>query len=236
MIFLGGEMKKYLSVAALLSAALCTNIIASPIAINNPSFELPALACTAGPACFTLSFTGWTIGSGNSSATFKPSVGAGQEFISLAPDGVPQAQVAAVSNGTSGDIFQDLTAVLAANTSYTLTFFVGQRSDLAFNPGYTVSVKANGVTLASDTGATPASGTFVQRTISFSTGASPAQLGQTLRIDVSAPATGAAPTQADFDVFALDATATAVPEPGMFGLMAAGLSLVALGRRGVKRT
>jgi hypothetical protein len=208
---------------------LCISASASSITINNPSFEIPALTCSAGPSCFQLSFTNWT-GSG-AAATFRPSVGAGQEFISL-PDGL---QVAAVSNGSSGDVFQDLTAMLAANTTYTLTFSVGQRSDVSFNAGYLVSVLANGVTLGSDTGATPASGAFTARSIIFTTGAAPAQLGQVLRIDISAPATPLAVTQADFDAFALTATPAGVPEPGVFGLTAMGLfGLLALARRARK--
>jgi hypothetical protein len=157
---------------------------ASPVTVNNASFEAPALTCAAGPACYILnSFTSWTVASGQT-GTFRPSVGVGQEFTAL-PGGL---QVAAIGNGIAGgEIYHDLAATLAANTTYVLTFWVGRRSDFPFDPGYTVSLMANGSPLASAAGSSPAAGSFVQQTLSFTTGASPAQLGQTLRIDISAP-------------------------------------------------
>lgn len=180
----------------------------------------------AGSGCFAEdTFDGWTVAA-SGTATFRPSVGAGQEFTSL-PDG---SQVAAISTGggSGGEIFQDLSAVAAADTTYTLTFFVGQRSDVAFDSSYDVSLMANGTTLASDTGASPAAGTFVERTIVFSTGASPAELGKALRIDVFAPAGPLG--QADFDLFSLDAsTASPVPEPSSLVLLATGMGFGALG-------
>jgi hypothetical protein len=209
------------TVAVLLSSS---PVRASLITINNPSFETPALSCTAGPGCFSEDvFNSW-IPSG-AVATFRPSVGPGQEFTAI-PDGL---QVAAIANGSAGEIYQDLSATLSANTTYTLTFWAGQRSDFPFDPGYTVSLMANGsTTLASDTGASPIAGSFVQRTLSFATGASPAQLGQTLRIDIFAPAGSG---QADFDLFALNTNSNALPEPSSFGLLIIGLGLMAGARR-----
>jgi hypothetical protein len=76
-------------------------------------------------------------------------------------------------------------------------------------------------------GASPAPGTFVEQTLTYTTGASPAQLGKTLRIDVIAPTT-ASGEQADFDLFALDATpvGSAVPEPSTSLLLILGLGLM----------
>src|ERR1700693_1580531 len=104
---------KSVSLSIVTGGLLCMTAAASSISINNPSFETPALNCTAGPSCFSEDvFDSW-IPSG-AVATFRPSVGSGQEFTSL-PDGL---QVAAIANGSAGEIYQDLSATLASNTTY----------------------------------------------------------------------------------------------------------------------
>lgn len=219
---LGKVMIKIRLVGFLSAAVFCMTMNAATVTINNPSFEAPALTCAGGPSCQALPVPSWT--SAGAADIFKPSVGAGQEFTSL-PDG---AQVGAVANTAgSGELFQDLSATLAANTTYTLTFWVGHRSDDTFDTGYLVSLIANGVTLASKTGASPAAGSFVQQTLTFTTGASPAQLGKTLRIDLQAPSGNG---QADFDQLSLTAVST-VPEPSTFALWSIGFGLVVVGSR-----
>ena len=173
--------------------------------------------------------TDWAQGAGFA-ATFKPSVGAGQEFNSL-PDG---SQVAAISGntGTGGEIYQPLSATLAANTTYTLTFWVGQRADVPFDNSYRVSLQAGGIDLASNSGASPAAGDFVQQTIVLVTGSSPAQLGDALTIDVFAPANSLG--QADFDLFALNASpngTAAIPEPSFAPLMGTIVAVALLSAR-----
>ncbi len=108
-----------------------------------------------------------------------------------------------------------MAATVAANTTYTLDFYLGQRLDFAFS-AYTVSLIANGVTLASDSAGSPAAGTFVSRSITYNSGAAPLQLGQTLSIAVTAGASGG---QANFDDFTLDGSPTSsTPEPATAGL------------------
>jgi hypothetical protein len=195
--------------------------VASPITINNPSFETP-VQCAG---CFTYdSSTGWV--SVGSVSTWRPDVGPGGQYTSI-PDG---SQVAAIGEPGAGEISQDLTATLLANTTYTLTFWVGQRSDTPIS-AYDVAFLAGSSTLGSNSDADPSPGTFIEQTIVYNSGSSPAELGQTLEITVSGTGEG----QADFDLFSLDASPTVItsstPEPSHFWLVLAGLGLVAWFRR-----
>jgi hypothetical protein len=89
------------------------------------------------------------------------------------------------------------------------------------------------------TGCTP--GTFTQFTISFTTGANPAGLGQPLEIVLETLGTGSVyePTELDFtgitlsDTANLSGTGTGVsaPEPATFATMAGGLLLCLFGLR-----
>jgi hypothetical protein len=218
-----------LALMAILGGA---NASAATITINDPSFETPAVGCS-GSGCFSSlgNFGGFWTGSGVT-ATFSPTAGSpGSEFDTPLPDGV-QVAVAGAS-GLGGEFFQDLSATLEANTTYDLTFYIGQRND-ALLATYTVSLMADDtseVTLASDSNGAPAAGTFIQRTISFDSGPSPAELGKTLRIDVTVP-TQTGNNQADFDLFALTANPTVtsgVPEPGSVALGGSGLLLMLAG-------
>lgn len=142
-------MKRFCVAAVCLLAFSLSSRAASIITINNPSFETSTLDCAAGPSCFYGVITGWNGIGSLTQATFRPSVGPGLEFNAL-PDG---SEVAAVSNGSGsgGEMYQDLSATLAADTTYTLTFWVGQRRDVSFDSSYVVSLLANGVVLASGT-------------------------------------------------------------------------------------
>jgi hypothetical protein len=210
------------------------NAFATNITINDPSFEAPALACGVG--CFGSNgdFAGkWTLLSGIG-VVFMPSAGApGDQFISAIPDG---NQVAALgASNVGGELVQDLAATVQANTTYTLTFFVGNRSDVNFI-SETVSLETNlGAVLQSDTLCIdclgyPGTGLFTQRTIVFNSGAAPAQLGKTIRIDVAVPNSVSGNHQADFDNFSLTAVPTVTagaPEPGSLMLGCSGLLFLA---------
>ena len=152
----------------------------APISINNASFETPALTCTPGAICFQLNFGG-TRTMPAPASVFRPSVGPGLEYDAL-PDGL---QVAALGPAT-GQLYQDLTATLTANSTYTLIYYVGQRSDFAIGT-YSVSLMANGVVLASDSGGAPRPGSFVQRSITYDSGVASSELGQILRVDIEQP-------------------------------------------------
>jgi hypothetical protein len=173
------------------------------LSIVNPSFEDDV---QAGPGGFTVDVAnGWTITpAAGRTATFWP-------VIPTQVNSVPQGnQVLALGNGTGPvDVSQTLGATLAANTTYTLTYFVGQRKDFAFG-SYTVTLFAAAAGLAFDNGTlAPTAGNFLQGTLVFNSGPAPAQFGQNLRIDFST--TGVA-GQVLLDNIQLDASPT-VPEP-----------------------
>ena len=153
------------------------------ISISNPSFETPVLPCTPGPDCsaFFTDISGSWLG-GGFAKEFRPTFGTPADiFYTPLPDGLQVASVggghAVVFSGGFGEMFQDLSATVAANTTYTLTFYVGRRTEVAlFSPDYSVALQAvtgpnlpisAGVDLAVDSGASPAIGEFVQRTIVY---------------------------------------------------------------------
>jgi hypothetical protein len=199
------------------------NVRAGSITVLNPGFESLVLAGPGGPGNFAFgNIPSWNVT--GQTATFKPGP---TEFPGGVPEGV---NVAAVGNGGGiSAISQTLAATLQANMTYTLTVDVGQRLDFPLN-GYTIQLMAGAVTLASDSSLAPAPGTFLSDTISYNSGSSPAQLGQNLTIQLSAPASG----QVDFDAVTLDASPAATPEPAtitLLGIGIAGMAGYGWGRR-----
>jgi hypothetical protein len=195
---------------------------AGTIAIVNPSFEDPENAGTLNGIA-----NGWTVSNGNA-GTWNPT-----GFTDPAPDGSQVLFVGYI--GGSAEVSQILSDNLLANTNYTLTFYVGSRTDLAFST-YSVAIKADGNILASDSEGTPAPGGYVLRTISFNSGANPLGLGSALEIDINASGFDAQSNgaQAEFDKFSFtnDAPETnATPEPVSTTLMGAGLAFLGLVRR-----
>ena len=98
-------------------------------------------------------------------------------------------------------------------------------------PGYLVSLRAGSTTLASDGSLAPTNGQFALGTFSFSTGASNAELGQVLSLQLAA---GASAGQVAFDQVSLSSSGTSVstfqsttaPEPATVALLAVGLFVV----------
>jgi PEP-CTERM motif len=200
-------MRRLLNAARVIRAAavvLCSAgaVHASMIIITNPSFEVNSGAPVPG----------WT-STGNVSE-YAPGT---SQFPGGIPDG---SQVAAVDLG--GSISQTVAATLTANTQYTLQVSVGQRADLSLS-GFLISFDAGGNLLASASSPLPSPGTFDAVTVTFLAGASDPHLGEALSITLAT--TGA--NQANFDAVSLGAVSTlAVPEPGTWVLMLAGLALV----------
>ena len=171
--------------------------LAANVPIANAGFEDVVLTCT-GPNCYSLGNIGAWTGTGSFS-TFKPTVGPGGTFPSGIPEGVNVAAVGD-SNG-SGVVVQTLAITLQPNTTYTVTFSVGSRTDYAFS-GYSVELLAGSTTVASDSSLAPAPGTFATGRIVYSSTNTSPLLGQSLAIRL----TGNLPGQADFDQISLDLT------------------------------
>jgi HpiC1 cyclase len=171
------------------------------IPIVNPAFDSTVLTCAPGPSCFEDGvLPGWAAGSPTTTfATFKPSTGPGAIFPGGIPGGGPN--VAAVGNGEGGTgvITQDLGFAPLPNTTYTLTMYVGQRSDVPL-VAYDVELVVGTISVASDTTLRPAPGTFLLDTVSYSSGPSPGNGHLIIRL------TGNGAGQADFTQVALAAT------------------------------
>lgn len=202
---------------------------AASITITNPSFESPAGG--AGVVQNGVA-TGWAVS--NADAGVWNTSPVGWFFNAAPPDG---NQILFVGfGGTSATVSQTLTANVLANETYTLIFSVGQRLDEPLSP-YSVSLEANGTTvLASDSAGSPTPGDFVTRTIIFNSGASPATLGQTLGIYITASSNNDG--QAEFDKFSLDGSPTggpSVPEPATFVLIGGGIAAIMLSRRRLQK-
>jgi hypothetical protein len=196
-------MRVILSVSLLVILGFVDGASATPITVNNPSFEALVLTCAPGPGCFALgNVPDWVV-TGQAS-TFKPSTGPAGEFTSI-PDGI---NVAAIGDPAGpGSISQTLTATVQANTLYTLEVSVGRRADATFSP-YTIALEAGGAVLVSDSSLRPPAGSFLTDTITFSSGPNPPTLGQSLGIQLSATT-----EQADFDEVLLNASPSTVPAP-----------------------
>jgi len=164
------------------------------IPILNPQFNVDKMytstgaPCTStqGGNCYQLSITGWTVGPQTlvqvSSTTQFPGVPAAGLYVA-ALGGADR--VCAVS----GSILQTLGDTLQADTSYTLKVKLGARLDLEFT-GYNAALMAGNLILASANSATPTPGTFVTETITYKSGASPAQLGKPLQIFITSVGPG----------------------------------------------
>ena len=130
------NVTKLLSVTVVLLCTACT-VQAGSIPITNQGFESLSLA---NPDDYSLnSIPGWTVSVNGFASTFRP----GGEF----PGGIPEGRnVAAVGGGSS--ISQNLSGMLTADTSYSLSVGIGNRASFFY--GYTVSLSAGGVVLATD--------------------------------------------------------------------------------------
>jgi hypothetical protein len=204
-----------------LTAIVCISSAHGSIPIVNPGFSADVIPDTAPGLAFTNLVSSWVI-TGNQGAgvlTTDPANPGGFSGVLSDSPGDPDHQNA---YDNLGYISQGLSTPLAANQTYVLTADVGQRSDtLASNGypgggiflGYGPNIGLNLLTAGSVIDPQPASGGWSVWTSTFSTGASPAGLGQDLRIDLLSNG-----IQMQFDNISLTATSQIVPEPSTLAL------------------
>ena len=189
---------------------------AALLTVANNSFETPIITAPSGFISSTGSVEGWTFTGGQQGfANPVAAHNAGGSWYGPSPT-IPNGNQVAWSNG--GTISQTLSATLQANTIYTLGAYVGNRLSLNF-PGYNIGLYAGGNLLASNSGVTPADGTFAPVTVSYTSGISVTP-GQALEIRLTSLSGFQA--QTNFDNITLDVAS--IPEPSaILGLLGFGL-------------
>ncbi len=212
-------MRNSLLMASVVFLSCSTVSFATPVTINNHSFETPDLSTGA---TWTNTITDWT----NTSA-------AGTSFIERIPgfssDG---AQHLGIQGGAT--VYQDV-GLFADNTTYTMTVNIGNRNNNFTRIGNTSTweildtlgtVYASGVW---DAEAGTADGTFgPDQSIVYST---PASGGPTGAIRLALRQVGEG--RSHWDNVRLDYTA--VPEPSTLALLALGGGSLMMGRRRRRR-
>jgi hypothetical protein len=199
---------------------LIASASAAPIIVNNPSFEtLPGsglnYACTGAGCGFSLGgIPGWT----DDATTGQLEPGSNTMYFNSVPDG----DIVAFTEGV-GTISQNVGAVTAGGTDYTLQVDVGLRRDLPSSPVGTVELMiGNTVVVAS--GVAPTAGNWSNYTAVYTSSA--ADVGKTISIVLSSSA-----NQGDFDNVRLDAstleTDAVAPEPASLALIGFGLAALA---------
>lgn len=233
--------------AALFLCGLAAQSQAASISILNPNFDAQVLAPGDTAGFGYIPITDWSQNDVPNTAytVYNPAA-------TSYPGGVPGGNNVAdlLSDGTTTDIWQFLATDLQANDTYTFSGYAGFRLDTnIFAPaldactgnafveagGNILNQQMIGGNINNGTPCTP--GTFTQFSITFSTGANPAGLGQPLEIVLETLGTGSVfePSELDFTGLTLtDTTGTAgtVPEPQTFATLGAALAvLIALRSR-----
>jgi hypothetical protein len=200
--------------------------MAAPVPIANHSFETPDL--TSGGNTWSNANIDWG----------DPDPGINDQFTefiaNFASEGQQHVGINATdtnNNGLVDPLVQDLAATYAPNTIYTLTVGVGNRNATFTIPGnesiFRLADAATGNVLAEsivDASTIPV-GTFEDRSLVFTTGASGGPVGNGIRIVLANGPAG----RSHFDNIRLDATV--IPEPAtMTLLLIAGIALASSGR------
>ena len=179
-----------------------TEVSASPISINNPSFEVDVpedggwSSSGGGSGVNSGYITGWNL-PGGWGGTFRPTA------IPF-PGGVPDGLNTAWLNGHT--ISQLLSETLSQGYNYTLQVYVGNRADLNFS-SYGVQLLAGGNLLAQDDNSlSPPDGQFMLSTVTYTAFSDDSYLGLPLEIRL----TGGG-IQVNFDMVSLDASPTISP-------------------------
>jgi len=172
-----------------LAVSSATTGLADEIEITNPGFESPAYADgDYGPTDgWTLGYytlpdtTTWVDGGTDESGGYNPAADA--DYGGVVPEGDNVAYTSSFAGYDTG-LSQILSATLQANTQYDLSVSVGNPA--LYNGGptadYRIELLAGGVLLASDTGPSPLDDTWKTASLTYDSGANPAQLGQPLEI------------------------------------------------------
>ena len=203
----------------------------TPIAIVNPSFEAdttPNGSSGSQDYWYYGSFTGWTFNGVGGGGWYHPSTleypGGGNS--STAATGIPDGSQVAFLQGGAG-LKQILTTNLVSNAAYTLTFYVGQRADVALPANYSVELLAGSSVLASAADpVNPAAGTFGLGSLTFTSQFFDPHAGLPLAIVLSM---GGGSGFVNFDNLGLSVVTDAnifVPEPSGVALLAVGLIAV----------
>lgn len=213
-------MRTSFAIAILVALFWTTGGWAGAVSIVNPNFDSPS--CPLG----NCAATGWTSFNG---AVWTPAAGT----FNTMPGGNTQAAWINYWPGPSpapgdGWLDQVLWTDLAANTTYTLSIYVGDPVGDPF--GGTVELLAGGNLLGDATGVTPTAQNWTIWTLTFDSAGS-SFVGDALEIELFSST-----VQSDFDNVTLTANADqqGVPEPAMFALVGAGLLGLVTRRRFVK--
>jgi hypothetical protein len=210
------KLLKAVVTAAFVSFSVAS-AFASPVFVNNPSFEtLPAggLPISCGPGCNyddVGNVPGWT---GTGFGQFQPGAPGDTQFFDSLPDGL----TVAYSNGAT--LAQ--TVGTAQLGTYTLQVDVGLRNDREVANLGSIQLIIGG-TVVQGVGAPPAPGGWSTFTATYTTTA--ADLGNSVVIQLTA-----VNDQGDFDNVCLDLAAASVPEPASLALLVLGLGFLALMR------
>jgi len=152
--------------------------VGTPVTVAGGSFEAPAVA----DGVEGTTATSWTLSGSGAGGVFNPLAAV-----------VPQPTDGAQMGWSSGQrqLAQTLGETLAANTTYSLSVDVGDRTDTPF-AGYRVGLYAGGALLAENTDTLTPDGSFQNASVSYTTPASVAA-GQALEVRLASTATAPAP-------------------------------------------
>jgi hypothetical protein len=212
------------AVVSVVLFATATAVEAVTISITNGDFETPVLSADD---TFTSTFpSGWSQVGTNGAGSVGVERLATSHFASGQPRSIDGNQVAYVNNGpfTWG---QNTTVNLTANTLYTLSIYIGLRNDTSYT-GYKFGLFAGGTTpiVQESDAVTPASGTWIQRTLTYTALAGDPLLGQPIWVEFGNTSSGG---QTVFDKVTLDASS--VPEPSCAVLFVLGAGVLVVMRR-----
>lgn len=199
---------------------------AAAVAIDNASFESPAL----GDGGFTSSITGWSASGGVGRGVFNPTTA----HLVAPTDGVQVGYIDPDGHGTAS-IGQTLTALLEPGASYVLEADFAYRLNFTnTQPDFTLALLVGGVTVASFTGG-PANGfsktAFKTARVEFTTPTSGSSLGTPLGIFIGTA--GEFATQIVFDNVRINASPVPLPTPALlFGSATMAMAFRRRARRG----